>query len=385
MSRASTALTAAVALAVGGLAMFFVLRRQPPAPSAQVVEAPAAPTRFDVVVAGRSTVRVRAQRIVGTVDRSSTGTGIVIAPGRILTSLHVVADPDEPPDRIMVGVEDTNSFLHVELERTDPVHDLAILRCAPKHRWCWSLPPLPFAEAANSRVGDAVYALTAGRLESLAVARGMISHRARRIEGVVHLEAAIAVPESASGAPLFDETGRVIGLITTRWRPEATAFALPIELAATILGEASEPSTEMQRLIAEATPISPPRVVRRAPVAAAAPTPRSTPPQPVGELVFDEFHTRGSLYRARFRLTVPSELAGEREFSLVIGQLEVPLGTVSPRQTLHRHSENRVSQSFEYTGQLLGRPIYSGTKVSLKMGDLAADKFLFSETMSDLE
>jgi S1-C subfamily serine protease len=378
MSRTSTALTAVIGLAVGGLAMFGALRH-PPAmtPSQPTVAAPAAPTRFDVAIASRSTVRVLAFRIDGSWDDSSYGTGIVIGPCRVLTSLHVVADPTKPAGELSIGDPDSNLGLYVELERTDPTYGLAIVRGPSDNAWCRSLQPLPLGAGAKAKAGDAVYAIAAEARRGLAVALGTIQQRAVSIEGIVHMEVAIAVPPGASGGPLFDNTGHVIGLIDTQWRPEGTAFALPIEFAATILGDT--PSVELRQLIADARPIFPTRAAPEQRYPPTTPSPSPTKPRPVGELLFDEFQTDGSRYRARFRLNVPSGDASTAEFVLTIGELEVPLGKLIPRQILQRHSENVDTQSFEYTGKIVGRWIYSGTKVSLKRGDLAANTFIIAD------
>lgn len=353
---------ALVAVVIGAVTVFAVMRREGTATSAAVVTSgpslpvPSPEPRLDPEVVARSTLTVR--------TRYGNGTGFVVARGHVLTNLHVVAKDMGPGSWITIDIG--SSAPRMEPVREDAQHDLAYLRCPPSDERCWNLPPLPLGEGAAVRVGETVYALGSPAGLERTLTRGIISHRGRLMNGVAYLQTDLAVNPGNSGGPMFNEQGRVVGVVTAKLSAvEGIAFALPIEYSATARGAGKIPPSVLQ-LVAEATPLEGPRGTEDV----AAPGPRP----PVGDLVIEEFVTNGwQQYGLTFKLTVAAaqELSEDREFTLWLGGQEVPLGRIAPRNILRRTTEGRTTYSFEYQGVFVGRMIKSGEEVVVAMGEEA--------------
>jgi putative serine protease PepD len=178
----------------------------------------------------------------------SIGSGFVIsADGYILTNEHVLADV--PDHAIRVTLSDTTTVPGKVVGR-DPESDLAVLRVDRT-----DLKPVEFADSDAVAIGDGVLAIGAPLALSGTVTAGIVSALDRTIEtrdvgGVQRYYAAIqtdaAVNRGNSGGPLFDLSGRVIGINSVIKSLAETgeeagnigiAFAIPINQAGRIAAE----------------------------------------------------------------------------------------------------------------------------------------------------
>ena len=211
---------------------------------------------------------------------TSSGSGFIIdTDGRVVTNQHVVSGNQSVTVRMHDGTEHPASVLGV-----DPVADLAVVDIAPEI----TLTPVPLGDSSRVQVGEEViaigYPLGFQLGQSQTVTQGIISARRPNLEGtgVEHFQTDAAINPGNSGGPLFNRTGQVIGVNTSKQeytsdgRPvDNIAFAVSInELKSrleTLKGSGgSQPVTTPTPVPTPATPV---------PTPAAAPTP---PPLPLG-------------------------------------------------------------------------------------------------------
>ena len=162
--------------------------------------------------------------------KASSGTGFLIRPGVIATNSHVIDHefpsdlevrfPSAPtgqqgPSRVALLQEDTKrdlAFLAIESQ-------LPALEVAPSYRF---VKGEDITVIGNPGLGDQVV------LEN-AISRGVMSSRTT-LEGLNYLQLNIAINPGNSGGPVFDSTGRVIGVATLKsTKAEAMAFCIPVE------------------------------------------------------------------------------------------------------------------------------------------------------------
>ncbi|MGH2746968.1 MAG: S1C family serine protease [Actinomycetota bacterium] len=149
--------------------------------------------------------------VVGIGRRWGLGSGVVIAPGRILTNAHNVRG-----DETEVTLSDGRTA-RARVAGVDVDGDLAILEVDTAE-----IPPVEWAEDAALEIGSAVVALANPGGRGLRVTSGFVSGtnrsfrgpRGRRISGSVEHTAPL-LPGS-SGGPLVGIDGRLIGINTNR-------------------------------------------------------------------------------------------------------------------------------------------------------------------------
>ena len=166
----------------------------------------------------------------------SAGSGFVIdAAGYIVTNNHVVEEADE----ITVTFQD-GTRLEATLAGRDPKTDLALLKVEPRK----PLPTVALGDSDSARVGDWVIAIgNPFGLGGTATA-GIISARGRDIQSGPYddyLQVDAPINRGNSGGPIFDETGRVIGVNTMIYSPNGGSvgigFAIPASTVAHVVGE----------------------------------------------------------------------------------------------------------------------------------------------------
>jgi S1-C subfamily serine protease len=163
--------------------------------------------------------RIRPALVTVNGRQRQSASGIVIAPGQILTADHVV----EREEDLTIGTDDGRT-LAAQLVGRDPVSDLAVLRVA-------DLAAEPAPQSAMAvRVGQLALAVGrpgGGPMASLGIVSavgGPVRTPRGLIEQVIQTD---ATPYPGfSGGPLIDATGAVIGLLTTGLMGGA-ALALP--------------------------------------------------------------------------------------------------------------------------------------------------------------
>ncbi len=160
----------------------------------------------------------------------SLGSGFVVDPsGIIITNNHVIEDGED----ITVNFTD-GSKLKAELVGHDEKTDLAVLRVKPEK----PLKAVSFGNSDGIRVGDWVMAIGNPFGLGGTVTVGIVSARNRNINSGPYddfIQTDAAINRGNSGGPLFDMTGKVIGINTAIISPSGGSigigFAIPSNAA----------------------------------------------------------------------------------------------------------------------------------------------------------
>lgn len=139
-----------------------------------------------------------------------TASGVVVAPGRVLTCAHGIRT-----DEVAVGLPDGRS-VPGRLAGVDAAGDLAVVAAdtgdAPAVEWSAEAPALGTPVFAVARLGDGGLRVTAGAVSALG--RSFRGPRGRRIAGSIEHTAAVA--RGSAGGPLVDAGGCLLGLSSVR-------------------------------------------------------------------------------------------------------------------------------------------------------------------------
>ena len=163
-----------------------------------------------------------------------SGSGFVVAPdGYVVTNNHVV----EGAEKIKVTLDDGTTH-PAELHGVDPKTDLAVLKIEAGD----SLAYVEFGDSDATRVGDWVVAIGNPFGLGGTATTGIVSARARDIQSGPFddfLQIDAPINRGNSGGPLFDTSGKVIGINTAIYSPNGgnigIGFAIPASLAAGIV------------------------------------------------------------------------------------------------------------------------------------------------------
>jgi Trypsin-like serine proteases, typically periplasmic, contain C-terminal PDZ domain len=171
----------------------------------------------------------------------SSGTGWVVTGDRVMTNAHVVAGSSS------VGVQVPGSgTLRAQVVVYDPERDLAILDVPGL-----SSPALPLgseASAGQSTViagypGGGPYTLDPARVRQVLDATGTDIYRHGTVVREIYSLRGTVRPGN-SGGPLFDTSGRVVGVVFARSTTDAsTGYALTLREIAPVLSEANATTT----------------------------------------------------------------------------------------------------------------------------------------------
>lgn len=141
------------------------------------------------------------------------GSGVVVAPGRVLTNAHVLRG-----EEVAVRFRDGN-LVPGRLIGLDAALDIALIGADTG-----DAPPVDWRPEATGEIGigTPVFAVSDPGGRGLRVTLGFVSAagrsfrgpRGRRIAGVI--EHTAALPRGASGSPLVDAQGRLLGINTLR-------------------------------------------------------------------------------------------------------------------------------------------------------------------------
>ena len=157
---------------------------------------------------------------------TSLGSGLVLdREGHILTNGHVVENAAE----IRVRFHDDEE-LPARLVGIDPQRDLALLKVDGAH----DLRPVAPGDASRVEVGDWVVAIGNPFGLSHTMTKGIVSGKGRaefvneRVGYLDLIQTDAAINQGSSGGPLFDMTGRVIGVNTAvNAEGHGIGFAIP--------------------------------------------------------------------------------------------------------------------------------------------------------------
>ncbi len=159
------------------------------------------------------------------------GSGVVIAPGNIITNRHVIEDG------VSFRVEHSGKTWPAKLIKIDPDHDLAELSVAKL-----DAPAVTVLDSAKLAVGEKVYAIGSPEGLELTISEGLISGLRDFDDGRV-IQTSAAISPGSSGGGLFDAQGRLVG-ITTFYLKEGQSlnFALPADWSVALNRKPNKPA-----------------------------------------------------------------------------------------------------------------------------------------------
>ncbi len=177
------------------------------------------------------------------------GAGFAVAPGLLLTAAHLVRDARE----VQVLLRDGRTFRGEVVERAASGLDVALVRIPA------SPPLLDLAPSAPLRPGIIVATVGHPDANRYTLGTGLVAQAQDDGPDPSLLRLQLPLRPGASGAPLVDRSGRVVGVVALG-APGTVAFAVRIEAAVRALaGLAHVP------------------IASGAPVAAAPPVPDAVP------------------------------------------------------------------------------------------------------------
>jgi S1-C subfamily serine protease len=150
--------------------------------------------------------------------RGSSGSGVVISPGHVLTAAHVV---DGGQGGEIVGKDGKNHGFTVAW--ADPTTDLAVLNSPDL-----ALTPVELGDSAKLQDGDPVWAIGFPLgMDSVSVTKGVVSSARQVLDGQPYIQTDAAINPGNSGGPLVDEKGKLVG--TNVSKTESTQDGRPVE------------------------------------------------------------------------------------------------------------------------------------------------------------
>ena len=157
------------------------------------------------------------------------GSGFIISSdGLILTNAHVVREAKQ----VTVKLSDRREF-SAQVLGSDPATDIAVLKVDAK-----GLPTGQLGDPRQVQVGDPVLAIGSPYGFEQTATQGIVSAKGRSLPGdsvVPFIQTDAAVNPGNSGGPLFDGSGRVIGVNAQIYSQsggfQGLAFSIPIDVA----------------------------------------------------------------------------------------------------------------------------------------------------------
>lgn len=151
----------------------------------------------------------------------SLGTGVAIAPGRVVTNCHVTRDA-----RLITLVKGSSRWPAIA-QSADLEHDLCVLE-APT----LEATPVRMGSARDLRIGQRVGAMGFTGGMEMAFRDGMVG-ALHRLDGSMVVQSTTAFTSGASGGALFDHEGRLVGILTFRLPgPQGYYFSAPVDWVA---------------------------------------------------------------------------------------------------------------------------------------------------------
>jgi serine protease Do len=170
-----------------------------------------------------------ARRVIGNREEVSLGSGFIVgADGYILTNRHVVGDADT----VDVKLTDKREFKG-KVVGSDALSDVAVVKIDAS-----DLPVVVTGNPNRTDVGDWVMAIGSPYGFANTVTAGIVSAKSRSLPGetfIPFIQTDVPINPGNSGGPLFDLSGRVIGINSMIYSKtggyQGLSFAIPIDVA----------------------------------------------------------------------------------------------------------------------------------------------------------
>lgn len=164
---------------------------------------------------------------------SGAGSGFVWDDqGHIVTNFHVIASGDS----FLISFHEDPTQYEAELVGAEPRKDVAVLKLKERPT---NLRPIQSGNSAELRIGQKAMAIGNPFGLDHTITSGIISATNRKIEGIgnvrIHgmIQTDASINPGNSGGPLFDSSGKVIGMNTMIFSSSGTSagigFAVPID------------------------------------------------------------------------------------------------------------------------------------------------------------
>ena len=195
----------------------------------------------------------------------SHGSGVVVAPGRMVTNCHVLARAKAIQIKREAVTHD------VTLEHADVERDLCLLTIPAS-----AAPSVEIADLSTVKVGHRAYVVGNPERFALTLSEGLISALRPEESKLPPIQTSAPISSGSSGGGLFDDQARLVGITTlTYLGRERTAqnlnFAMPAEWIRQIPDRARAQLARWKGVSPETAPSASPTVGA---VASAGPRPR---------------------------------------------------------------------------------------------------------------
>lgn len=158
--------------------------------------------------------------VVETIDaqnRLATGSAVVTAPGRLVTTCGLVANARR------IAVTRDNVSYGAQLDLRDAQRDLCELSVAN-----FKAPAVTIASYETVRTGARLYAIGAPQGQDLTINEGMFAGLRRQANGDVQLQVNVPVTPGTSGGGVFDDRGRLVAIANVALQDaQKQNFAMP--------------------------------------------------------------------------------------------------------------------------------------------------------------
>ena len=160
---------------------------------------------------------------------TALGSGFIISSdGLLVTNNHVIENADEIKIEMLNG-----EILEAKILGTDPKTDVALLKVESKTK----LPFVEFGNSDDARVGDWVLAIGNPLGQGFSVSAGIISARGRDLQGPYDdfIQTDAAINRGNSGGPLFNTSGKVIGVNTAILSPNGGSIGIGFSMSSVVV------------------------------------------------------------------------------------------------------------------------------------------------------
>ena len=189
-----------------------------------VISTPERTVRELVSLLGETVVQVRTP--------SGLGSGFIInEDGFLITNFHVIEGETQISVEVYhqkSGQFERKSYKEVKIVAMNKFEDMALLKIDDKNIPKFSRVLVGDSDALS--VGERVFAIGSPLGLERTVTEGILSTKARQIQGELYLQTTTQINPGNSGGPLFNMRGEVIGITNMKMTfGEGLGFAIPIE------------------------------------------------------------------------------------------------------------------------------------------------------------
>jgi len=165
---------------------------------------------------------------------ATLGSGFIINDeGFLLTNFHIIEGETQISVEVYHrgnGQWERQTYKQVRIVALNRFEDLALLQIQdPQKR---KFPFVPLGSSDSLAVGERVFAIGSPLGLERTVTEGIVSTKTRQLQGKLYLQTTAQINPGNSGGPLFDLSGRVVGITNMKITfSEGLGFAIPIETA----------------------------------------------------------------------------------------------------------------------------------------------------------